>query len=670
MSPARSAAPLAPLVMLALVVALLVLPLLAAPLTAASPGPEPELAAARQPAAGDGRGVTLVLVKQWEWAQARPVAAAARAAGWPLAAGMISTLPQDAAASSRVLSLASGARVDTQALAEDAGPDAVARLRADNPDAALSGLPPTRVLAAPGLQQAGLIALAAGQPATAEELPAAGRLAPEPGAVLVVAVEDAAAAGRLLPRLDRDGRVLLAGLEPSPGRAYVAPFLDLGGQPGLVTSTGTRRDGLVALEDIRPTLQAATGHPARGELGGRVIRAQPHPDPPAAVDSLDLRVAALVDARTWAIPVLVAIAAVAFGAVLLTATRAGRGLPARRARRAARAGLRVTVAVPSGYLIASWIAPPSALLWLSLGLAASAVLAALAARGGGAALSLLSCVLLAVVAADLATGGEALSRPLVGGSAYDGERFYGIGNGSFGYALAAAVLVGGSLPLPRLVAAAVPAGLALLAGLPALGADVGGGLTGMVTAAAVWLLLGDRPLRPGRLLLLGVAALATGLAVALGLGVLQGGQTHATQFVERVAEGGPDAALRVFAHKIEVNLALLAGNPFAWVGPALVALTAAAIWVRPLGLDRADRRLVRAVQAGVVGAVTLIVVNDTGVTAAIGCGLLLLTGLAWALPPMLPDLPTRARPTGSDPASLAALARLSQHTPPLRSPGT
>jgi hypothetical protein len=69
--------------------------------------------------------------------------------------------------------------------------------------------------------------------------------------------------------------------------------------------------------------------------------------------------------------------------------------------------------------------------------------AAEAAADGGswAAPALLGALLTGMVVVDLLLGGLALSRPLLGNSAFDGERFYGLGNGYFAYALAGLFLV-------------------------------------------------------------------------------------------------------------------------------------------------------------------------------------------------------------------------------------
>ena len=69
-----------------------------------------------------------------------------------------------------------------------------------------------------------------------------------------------------------------------------------------------------------------------------------------------------------------------------------------------------------------------------------------------------------------------------------GERFYGLGNGYFAFALASVMLVAAFAPLSAVATAAVLVGLGIVDGLPRLGADVGGSLT----------LHADRGRGPGR----------------------------------------------------------------------------------------------------------------------------------------------------------------------------
>jgi hypothetical protein len=595
----------------------------------------------------------LVLVERLGMDEALAAAGGER----PEVAGFVSTLPVQQPLASRVLSLAAGRRVDAlAALGDDPdasglpGPATVGRIRADNPGARLGRLPPTRVLASPGQEVAGLFTLGPSGPARAPEPlePGHGPLPLRPDRLLVVAVPDATALADVLDRLRPAGRpVMVLGLRAAPGRANAAPLLvfDPALRGGLPTSDSTRRLGLVTLEDVRPTLARAE---SPGD-DGSVIRIAKDDAATATVTRLDRRVAALVTARTWAIPLLCLAAVLALFALL--ATWRGRG--GTRSASAARVLLALTLALPPGYLVASMAEPPAARLWaavrpglpgpgtagvwavawLASGLAVGAALAFLALRldrtsGGLRAPVLLGAVLLGLVALDLVLGGHGLSQPLLGGSAWDGERFYGLGNGYFAFALAAVMLVAGFAPLSAVATAALLAGLGVVDGLPRLGADVGGSLTSMLTAAAALVVLAPGRPRARRVVLLAGLAVAAAVAVALGAG-LGGPVSHAGRFAERLMQGPADAA-GVVVDQLARNLRLLANSPFAWAGPLEVLLAGLIALRPPPPLDRLPEWTRRVLGLGAFGSFLLILLNDTGVTATAASGLFLLAIPAWA----------------------------------------
>ena len=622
-------------------------------------------------------------------------ALAAVAPDRPEVAGFVSTLPVHQPLASRVLSLAAGRRVDALAALEDdpaaasglPGPATVERIRSGNPGARLGRLPPTtRVLAYQGQEVAGLLTLgptgAAGAPSPLG--PGDRPLPLRPDQLLVLAVPDAAALANVLDRLQpvegATGPVMVVGLRAAPGRANAAPLLvlddRLGG--GLPTSGSTRRLGLVALEDVRPTL---AGGASDGD-DGSVIRVVEDDATAATVTRLDRRVAALVAARTWAIPLLCLAAVLALFALLAAWRTGGATGPAS----AARTLLALTLALPAGYLVASMAEPLAArvwemvlpglrdpgvaglwaVAWVASGIAAAAVLTAVALRldrpatgdlpgpvagavprrrGRVAAPALLGAVLLGLVALDLVLGGQGLSQPLLGGSAWDGERFYGLGNGYFAFALAAVMLVAGFAPLSAVATAALAALLGVVDGLPRLGADVGGALTSMLTAAAALVVLAPGRPRARRVVLLAGLAVAAAVAVALGAGI-GGPVSHAGRFADRLQQGPADAA-GVVVDQLARNLRLLANSPFAWVGPLQVLLAGLIALRPPSPLRDLPDWTRRVLGLGAFGSALLILLNDTGVTATAGSGLFLLAIPAWA---WLDQHRAAGQPAGQPPA--------------------
>jgi hypothetical protein len=608
--------------------------------------------------------------------------------------GFVSTLPAHQPLASRVLSLAAGRRVDAKEALEASpaagsglpDPGTVQRIRADNPGARFGRLPPTRVLAAPGLEVAGLFALGPGGPASApERLDEGDRPVPlRPGRLVVLAVPDAAALAEVVGRLrpaGGAGPVMVLGLRAAPGRANAAPLLVLGqhGTRGLVTSDSTRRPGLVALEDVRPTI---AGGPQAGDDGTRIELVDDY-GPQAAITRTDRRVAALVTARTWAIPLLCLAAVLALFALLATWRSRARGPTGPEG--AAHWLLAITLSLPSGFLLASmaepvaarvWqalgpgglrgpgIAGPWAVAWVGSGVAVAAILSWVALRldrppapagtprprTRPAAPALLGAVLIALVVLDLLLGGHGLSQPLVGGSAWDGERFYGLGNGYFAFALASVMLVAAFAPLSAVATAALLVGLGVVDGLPRLGADVGGALTSMLTAAAALVVLAPGRPRARRAVLLAGLAVAVAVAVALGAG-LGGPASHAGRFAERLQQGPADA-VGVVVDQLARNLRLLANSPFAWAGPLQVLLAGLIALRPPAPLDQLPGWIRRVLGLGAFGSALLILLNDTGVTATAASGLFLLAIPAWAWldlhrPAGPPSAQPEARPAGA-----------------------
>jgi hypothetical protein len=559
-------------------------------------------------------------------------------------------------------------------------------------------------------------------------------------------------------------RFVIVGLESPSGRASTAPFIALGGSPGLVTSDSTRRSGLVAFQDVRPTLAgSATG------TDGSTIRVLAVTDPLGSVRRLDRQVASLVSTRTLAIPVGVVIGILAVIWSLLALLLA-RGSAARRgrevARRVARALMLMSLAVPSGYLVASTVAPLEWPLWLGIALGSSVLLAlaawllarlpgralprprrrakskpagegtsagkagpaapakaaagptgrasavsaakapagpagpasdasakagedtavlpvvpgadrdpaeATAAEGSWAAPALLGALLTGLIVVDLLLGGLALSRPLLGNSAFDGERFYGLGNGYFAYALAGLLLVVAFRRLSPATTAALLVGLALADGLPILGADVGGAITATLTAAVAWLLLRRRRWTRLRILLVVVGALVIAAAIAVGVGLATGPASHGSRIARDLLGDDPSAALRAVKHQLSGNFGLLSESFWAWWGPLLVVAALVCSLRPPRALAGVPAHVRRAVGVGAIGSVLLIVLNDTGVTAAAGSGLLLMITLFWcALEPTPtpagggpPEMPKPAEEPVPVPAAAATAGADDVWKPPL-----
>lgn len=412
---------------------------------------------------------------------------------------------------------------------------------------------------------------------------------------VLVLVVGAGASAPMLARGETVDAIVLA-------RGAPEHLLDPDGRAGGLTSGTTRRAGVVAEVDVAPTILRFLGIAPPPTMIGAAIRVTGAPPTDLHRRWLELqRVAGPAG-----------LAALAFGLLVLAAALAltfgrRRGPAAGRANRPVLVAVVLSISLLVAMLPASWL-PSFAPLPVGLTLAGAsvgiAVLALALARGDArAAVATVAAVGLGLVVLDAALGWPSELTPMLGGGVLDGERFFGLGNAYAGIVLAGAVL--GAARLPARVAPWLLIGAAAFAGLPFLGADLGGSAT-LAAAAGLWVGLG-RWRSGARPWLLGLAGLAAGALLTMAADrVLPGGGTHVSH-----ATGGLGAALR---ERFLANVRTTSATPAAWLtvaGLGAWLALASRTPLRLLGALEADPRWRRAIVVLSAGGLIGWVVNDT-----------------------------------------------------------
>ena len=418
-----------------------------------------------------------------------------------------------------------------------------------------------------------------------------------------------------------------ARLDPERTADAMTPIIVAGWQvtPGLLSSPSTRTPGLVANTDLAPTILEFLGSEVPPEATGRAMTMAPRPPGKGltAILELDRRVAADDWTRTTARDafksvVVVALALAALG--LLLDYRAPRLLGA-----VLRGLALCIIAAPLAFLVIA-IAPPRTLtgmlIWMA-GLSVAIAAVASARRRGWVWVALATGGL---IAGDVLLRGGLVSGSVLGYSPAVGARYYGLGN-EYGGVLLAAVplgllgLVGGPTVRrwQRVLVVAAFALVAVIAGHPGAGANLGIGLACALGFAACVLLLapGGVPVRRGLAAAIAAAAL---LALIIIADVLRGGaSSHVGRAVAAVAAGGWDALADVIVRRSALNwmLTLRSG----WSGPACLGLG-----VLGVGLVAAPGRvraaleerpaLLAALGGAAVGGVVAHLLNDSGIVSA------------------------------------------------------
>jgi hypothetical protein len=392
----------------------------------------------------------------------------------------------------------------------------------------------------------------------------------------------------------RPGRTTFYVALPPPGKHHNVvryPIAVIGpGYRGLLTSSATHLDGLIAIADVAPSALALE----RGERPR--IRSRSARDPLGDLRRLDRRLQRAHDSRTGATLVLVGLMTV-LGLLALATRRAALG---RAAFLAAPACLVVAVGLTS-----AGVTRPSQVIVLL-----AVVSAALALAGGAllrprlplaAGLAFVFAFLYAVMWAKPTWNSLAALGPRPDG----GGRFYGVNN-QVSTLLLAPALVMGALAGPALPAVA----LLVVAGMVA--SFIGAQADGLVVYVAGFLVLAWRTSsrRPS----FGRAAAAVAVAAAATLALVAidaafGGSSHITHAVG----GGPGTLADDLAHRIHLSAAYVVSR---WNEALLFFLSVAGLaWLalRPHRLPVLDALLAAL-------AVSLLI-NDTPTDIA-GLGVL------------------------------------------------
>jgi hypothetical protein len=385
------------------------------------------------------------------------------------------------------------------------------------------------------------------------------------------------------------------------------------GTPGSVTSDSTRRSGVVIDSDIRSTVSEFIHRPLSEAEVGFPIEIIPGPPP------FELHERYLAQRRMY-VPIGTAggiyLAIVGLGAIAILAL--GSRVP-QILRRVFGWGCLSVAALATGLLAAGHLPEltyatvvPFVALVTVFGTLAFAPLehrdVLLIPAGIGIAV-------LAYFAVEAILSWTAALTPFVGGSELDGGRFYGLPNVFIGLLIGASLWIAHRL---RTVAGfGLLVGVALFAGLPYLGANLGGGVS-LFAAAGLWLSIRERErlgVWKGLGLFVGVTLLGTALILAAH--AISPYETHVTRFEEQA--GGLGGVVERVRDRLQVGFDLIARNPFALIPVLGLPMAIAAVLRPPAALRPSLQRSPAwrdAILVTLLTGVVAYLVNDSGPAAA------------------------------------------------------
>jgi hypothetical protein len=406
------------------------------------------------------------------------------------------------------------------------------------------------------------------------------------------------------------------------GTGAPAVLFEPGGTPRTLASDTTRRTGVAPDLDVRPTIFEFLGRAVPSDLGGLPLRVVDDPPP----FELHQRYLAM---RRMTVPVQTAAALYVvvgglFGIALIAMRR-------RVPQVLARVGAWVGMSVPAmavALLAAGHLPTLSYATVVPFVIGATAVgtlaFAPLARRDAMLPPAAIGVAVLLFFLVEAAMEWTAALTPFLGGSELDGGRFFGLPNVFVGLLIGASLYVAFRLSPGWGFALVVV--VALFAGLPLAGANIGAAIS-LFATAGLWFCLRTRGRLGWR------EAAVTAALVVVGTGVillahrfLTSTPTHVTRFEE--ATGWQlGEAWRTFTHRLSTGWHLIEQNPFALVPVVGLPATLLAVLRPPPPVRQAFHRHPAwrdALLVALLGGIVAYVANDTGAAAiglAFGLGL-------------------------------------------------
>jgi hypothetical protein len=402
---------------------------------------------------------------------------------------------------------------------------------------------------------------------------------------------------------------------------------------GRLESASTRKDGIVTLPDVAPTILVHLGVERPSSMLGRPWFSE------AAEGDLVAQAIDLDEESVFAYGVQPGVAT-GFVVAQVTAYVVLLVLFALRRRRGAAVpegvpatALEVAALAVAAFPLASYLAGAgmthelgtAGFVALLLGVDAALVgLTFAALRAPLDRLLGIAAATLAVIVADLALGERLQLNAVFGNSPIVAGRFAGLGNLAFSI-LGASALVTATVLVHRkrrsaralAAAAAIFAGTVVVDGAPALGSDVGGVLALVPGFAVTWILLSGRRVSVRTAFVAALAGVvALGVFLAFDMARPEESRTHLARLVENVADDGVEVFADTIERKVKTNLRIFGSTIWTYlVPPALLLL--AVLLRKPPGRWQQLASRFPVIRSGLVGGLVLALlgfaVNDSGI---------------------------------------------------------
>jgi len=392
---------------------------------------------------------------------------------------------------------------------------------------------------------------------------------------------------------------------------------------GWLTSSTTRRPGIVANIDVISTILDYLGLPIPSGTYGRPIRSISGQGGLRELLAQDARITAnnlwqqsLMKFYTVMLDIIFVLCAIFLIWAALPGVRIAQGL----------------LLLAAGFPLVVLLAPlrqetSNFITWLIALTICSSLVFFLLPRRRLLPLAALFAASAAVIVLDQLWGASLAKYALLSYSPITGARYYGMGNEYIGVLIGVAIMTAGAafsiwhgrrwlMPVTAIGFVC----FTIVLGAPMLGTNIGGAMAGIAGFGFALMLLGDKRISCRTILWIGLGTVGAVLLLAL-IDSLRpaASQTHLGRLIGQIRADGFLPLWQTIERKMAMNLKLIRFSGWSRVAVfALLALAATFLFPSVRAKDAAVRYpyMIKAIQACLAGALAALIFNDSGVVAA------------------------------------------------------
>ena len=228
-----------------------------------------------------------------------------------------------------------------------------------------------------------------------------------------------------------------------------------------------------------------------------------------------------------------------------------------------------------------------------------------------------------VIVVDCIFGTYLMKNNIMSYDAIIGARYYGVGNEYEGVSIASpifafAILLSYNKKLPKWSIIIASILILITSAYPTMGANVGGAISQTAAYLLFIMLIFDVKLDFKKVILIGISVVGVVGSFAF-LDIVSGSESHLGLFVQQILLNGPSTIIQTFARKIGMNLKL--AQTSVWVNILLAGIFIIGIFIvkPPKQFRMINKRypmIFKGFIASMVGCIVTLLVNDSGIVAA------------------------------------------------------